>query len=306
MKNVLFALFAFSLLSGLAIAHEVDNESNSADKVALLTKKHDQIACRIDFYKDILNMAEKSTNQSNADLTSKLDSQLSTLKEEAQGGDREGFNTAMKEIISTSKDVVLSYNEIKTSIQGKSDVRKSLREHFLSAKQSMNNCLRLTHVDLAKTRVKNIRNWVDDAKKVRDRLRDRGIETSDMDDITSEAEERASELEESAKTEDADKVREKERETRQKHLHIWARFHLAKFQHLLDRLDDVAIEKGFQSDVDSVSSLIQKTESMVQEGVPYSAGEFETVHDNIKEISKQLRDLNKKIKDQPKEETGGE
>ncbi|MBI5051318.1 hypothetical protein HZC08_01020 [Candidatus Micrarchaeota archaeon] len=293
MKKVFFAILVFALL---AFAQDASAIEERSDKVDLLSKKHDRIVCRVQFYKTILGSAEENLNLSNPELVADLGAASQRLRSAAQAGDRAEFNSAMNELAKLSKDVVVDYNHAKGRLKGKSEVRKMLKEKFLAGKDDMNACLRLANINVAKARVNHVDKWVNHTMNISEKMKAKGINVTDLESITSQAREKSEKLSDAIHSGNSEKVDEVEREVRQSHLHLWARFHLSKLTLLLDRMDEVAAEKGYQSEVDSIKKLLEDTAALVNEGEPYSEGDFEQVYTNIKDASKQLRELYNNIK----------
>lgn len=289
-----FALFALSMLA-FAQGGELKELKDN-----VLVAKHDQIACRAAFYNGILQDAKdlgigSKYNISVDALREKLGADMAAMKAAAERGDRKGFLEAMHVLLQDSKDVVLVYNDVKNAVRKDKVMRLALRKSFTENKQEMAECLRENALHVGKAQVDYVKAWRLRQLERIEKLKEKGVNVSDMVSVVSEADEKTSELEDAVSTGDGQKVIEKEKELRQRHLHVWARYQIAQINAVLDRMTERANALGFDEDVEAINALLANTAEKVQVGKPYDQGDFEQVVANLKDAAQKLRELYKKI-----------
>lgn len=290
-KKILLGLFALMLVVSAA-----GSASENASLKNLLEKRYEQVSCRTSFYIDVLKNAESSTNVSSSDLISNLEESTSKLKQFADDGDRKGFNTMMNDILSASKGIVGKYNQAVSASKGNKQMRMSMRGMFVDRKQSAADCLKNANVKVAKERLNYVKDWKDQRENSVKDLKDKGIDISSMESVLSDVQSKIEALQSAINSNDVEKIAQAEKEIREAHLHLWAEFHTARFSAILDRIQGKAVEKGFQSDVDEIKSILADASTLAQKGTSYQEGEFEKVSSDLREASQKLNELYKKLR----------
>jgi len=290
--KLMFAIFAFSMLT---MAQGTDDNAKEA-KNDWMVAKGNQLECRATFYTSLLSDAKEfGSNVSIDEVIATINGHVTELKAAAANGDRKGFVDLMASLSQDSKDTVMKYTEIKKEIRKNKELHTKLRESFVEKKQEMSTCLRENALQLGKAQADYITDWRAKQLERIKKLQDRGVDTSSMSEVLSEADEKASELNDAVSTGDGDKVIEKEKEIRQQHLHIWARYNIAQISAVLARMTEPAKAAGLEADVNSINALLTDASAKVKEGIPYEDGEFQKVVSDLKDAAKKLRELYKKL-----------
>ncbi|HIH23278.1 TPA: hypothetical protein HA238_06120 [Candidatus Micrarchaeota archaeon] len=297
MNSGLKFVFAFFALSMLVMAQggELKELKNN-----VLVAKYDQVACRASFYDGILQDAKdlglgSRYNISVDALREKIGTDLVALKSAAENADRKGFLDAMQLLLQDGKDVVLTYNDVKNAVRKDKDMRLALRKSFVDNKQKMAECLRENALHVGKAQIDYVKEWRARQLERIKKLKEKGIDTTNMSDVVSEADEKVSELEDAVSTGDGQNVIEKEKELRQRHLHIWARYQVASIDAVLSKMNDRAVAMGYDEDVEDIRALLADVTDKTMPGKAYDQGDFETVVKELKDAAQKLRVLYKKI-----------
>ncbi|MBI5133585.1 MAG: hypothetical protein HZA83_02630, partial [Thaumarchaeota archaeon] len=278
MKNI-FAIFAlFALLVGTVFAQGPSVEL----KKNVLEMQYNKIGCGADFRIDILELMK--TKLADKVDAAKIDGMiaagkedLAALKTAADAGDRQAYNTALKELGDDLKEVGTYYVEVVHGLSAED--KKQLRGEYKAIQDKRTACVRAASLDLGAAQRDYISAWVDKGQNITDRLRARGLEVSKLDEIVSAARERHAKIADAVATGNGTVVNEKVKELRGEHLHLWARFHVERMRAILDALKDRAAEKGLSAEFDEIVDLLNRANDKVQEGQPYNEGEFKEVKD---------------------------
>lgn len=268
-------------------------------KKDVLEARYAKIECRFTFFKNVLADAQEAgVNVSIDDLTNSMESNMAELKSAADAGDVAAFRDALAALHEDAKEAIKKYREVRESLKGpeNKDLRKELREAFVNERQAMADCVGDSSIGLGRAHLEWLKAWRERAHNVSNRLSGKKMYTAELESIIAEGDEQIESLQDAVDSGNGSRVAEVEREVRERYLHIWARFHIERLRILLRALEERAIEKGYQEDVDAIAALLDGAAGKVKVGEPYNDGEFETVRSAIKDAASQLRELFKKIK----------
>lgn len=297
MKNILaFALFGMMLFS-MAFA---ENETN-ATKPDVLGLKYGMIECRVNAVISLVDYGEELNVSGGENISDTLSSDLETLKTYADSGNRKEFNTFVsKDLRSDLRDAVFYLKDVRREVmraeRGGTGNKTPVQEYFVQVKQERAECIQSVALAFAQEQVGEFEERLANMNKTIGALKNKSVDTSELEEIEAEAEENLNRMKEAVEGGNVTDIVATAKEIREQHLHIWARFHIAKLQAVLDAVDDEAIAKGYAADVEAIRVLLSDAERSVQPGVPYNAGEFEQVKKDLKGAHAKLRELIKKTR----------
>lgn len=293
-------LFAVSAVSAAGFEY---------DETPMLLAVHDNAKCRVDFTSDLIDsMVEESPEEENlTEYQDTLNEDLDELYDLAEEGDREGFKEYMRNTFEPNfRDAKQAMRESRDRIregeeQGQGKMWR-LRNEYLEHLEDYEGCHYESMKGIAEERVNWMNAVLEHWSERADDLADKGVDTSEMEDVIEDAEETivdAFEDEvESATT--GYGVR--------KALggyclgngcpngvnhHFYAKAEIAKLGGILDYLEEDAEEAGLGNMVGEAQGYLDSADGGVQDTGQnqYGQGVSETVWDNIRSAAETLRDI---------------
>ncbi len=295
-------MIAFASLLLLFAGAFADGNATNATKPDVLGLKYGLIECRINSLISLVEYGQENANVSGGDeIASTLSGDLTTLKAYADSKDRKGFNDFMKDALRNDmRNAVLYLKDVKRGSmrgnRGNNSNASSTKDYFDLVVKERAECLQGVALEFAKKQVDEIEGRVNDMNKTIGALRNKSVNTTKMEMVEKEAEENLDELKDAVEGGNVSEIQEKVKELREEHLHIWARFQIEKLEAILDTVDEDAISKGYSSDVDAITALIDGAESKVQVGSAYEPSEFEQVKSDLRNAHMKLRNLIMKLR----------
>lgn len=306
MKSSRLVFVSFAVLVLLASSLFVIAQEDAADTKVKETKRNDfnarisHIMCRVDLTKKQI------------DLLSGVDSNLSTYKAalDADVAKLKEFANAMNHKEFGSYFTTTFKDDLKKAVvaikSAKSDIRKAnltkeekttLKDGDKAAIAEFANCTNKAEKDWSDKRADHLNSWIEKWSRIIARMKDKGYDTAGMESVVSDAESKLLPALQAIKNATTKEARKTAMENaRNLHLHLWAKFEIARVKSLLMYVDDDAIAKGYQADVDAISAKLDEADKLAVSGKKYKDGEFETVWGVIRDAAKMLKDLNKKMR----------
>ncbi len=198
------------------------------------------------------------------------------------------------------KDAVIYLKDVRRElVRGKKDNTtdpNAVLDYFNEVKRERAECIQGVALAFAQEQQDEMNGRVKDMNKTIGKLKNKSVNTSEMEEVYEEAQENAEEMNEAIESGNGSEVIDTFKAIREEHLHIWARFHVAKLSAILDAVDEEAIAAGYESDVNGINALLAEVEGKVEPGTPYESGKFEEVKGSLKEAHQKLKDLIRKLR----------
>lgn len=287
-------MIAFASLLLLFAGAFADSNVSRPDVLGL---KYDLMGCRVDAVITLVEYGMDNTNVSGGDeIITVLEGDMETLGEYADAGDRLGFNSF---VIGTLRE------DLRNATIYLKDAKKELfkgggaqeaHDYFVSVVQDRAECIQGVALDFAQGEEIEIEKRLEAMNQTIGKLRNKSVDTSEMEDIYAQGMENFQELQDAIDTGNASTIYDTVQQIRGEHLHIWARFHIAKVRAILDTVDEEAIAKGYGDDVDEINGLLDHAAGLAAEGRPYNPGEFDHVKDDLKDAHELTRELIKNLR----------
>lgn len=298
MKGAIFAFFGLMLLAGV-FADDGNETVANLTKPDVLGLKYDIMKCRINAVISLVQYGENTTNVSDEGLAEKLAADLATLKAYADAKDRSGFNSF---VISTLKDdvrgAVFYLKDVKREVAkaGRNAAAQEGRDYFAQVKDERAACIQDVALAFAQENKGEIDEHIAAMNDTIAKLKNKSVDTSELESIRDEAEQNGDKLKGAIDRGNGSDVVDTVREIREQHLHIWARFHIAKLEAIVGAVDEEAAAKGYTAELDSINALLNDASGKVAVGTRYEPGAFEQVKNDLKDAYAKLRDLLKKLR----------
>lgn len=300
MRPIIIASFVI-LIVLLSMSVFAENHVITETKRNDFNARLSHISCRIDLTKKQIDLLS-STNTSIGSYKAALDADLAKLKELASAFNNKEFSDYYT---TTFKDNLR--NAVKAIKDVKLDVRKSnltreektsLRTNHKTAIAEFADCVNKADKELGEKRAGHLNAWLNRWNNIIAKMKEKGYDTSEMESVVSDAQSKllpALEEIKNASTKEARKTAMQN--ARNLHLHLWARFEIARVLSYLISIEDEAIEKGYQTEVNAIKAKLTGVSNLVVAGKKYGPGEFDSVWKAIKEATQMLKELNRKLKE---------
>ncbi|MDO8554017.1 MAG: hypothetical protein Q7S22_04375 [Candidatus Micrarchaeota archaeon] len=292
--SIIFTLLLFGTL-----CFAVETVPSNSLKANIFEMQYEKVACRADFYTATLDSVQNSgLNVSVDQLKSLIDMHKEALKVAADNEDSRAFNDALKLLQDDSKQLIITYanlkNVIPRGVAGK-EIKTKLKQDFNSNMDTRNSCIKDTSIVLGKVQLEYVKNWKESAETTVENLKAKGVDTSKMEEIISDLQLKIDTMDDVLATDDVNQIEIARKNIREEHLHIWARFQIARVDALLGAIESKATEKGLTVQVQEIRTLLSDADSKVTVGKAYDEGEFQQVQETLKQAVTKLRSLFKSV-----------
>ena len=293
---VIFMMFlAITLISAAVLAQDTDVDQNKRND---FNARLDHINCRINLVKKQIDLLS-GVDTSLSSYKSLLDTDYSKLQELASSFKVKEFS---EYFTNTFKDNFM--NAFKAIQAAKLNIRKSnltmeekisLRDNHKTAIAEFATCINQADKNLADKRAKYLDAWINRWNNVISKMKEKGFDTSEMEAVVAEAQDKLKPALESVRDSTKDTRKTVMENARALHLHLWAKFEIARVRSYLKSIENDAIAKGYQSEVDAIKAKLDQASNTAVKGKRYKEGEFESVWKLIKDATQMLKELNRKL-----------
>ncbi|MBI2449642.1 hypothetical protein HYV49_05090 [Candidatus Pacearchaeota archaeon] len=302
MKNKLlliavsFVVFTLLFSSGVLADYHKINESRRNDYTARL--KH--ISCRIELTKtqlDIFSVANSSVLVYKAPL----DADYSKLQELANLLNHKEFDryftTTFKDNLKNAVKAVQAekFGIKKTNITMQQKLNlKSLNKETIAA---FANCTNNADKNWSNARADHLNSWITRWNNIIAKMKEKGYDTAEMEVVVADAQNMLLPAIEAVRSATKKDIRTSMENARNLHLHLWARFEIARINTYLKSIESEAALAGYTAEISAIKAKLDQASNTAVTGKKYREGEFETVWSLIKDATKMLKELNKKLKE---------
>ncbi|MFH1182083.1 MAG: hypothetical protein V1702_03950 [Candidatus Woesearchaeota archaeon] len=296
MKPIILFALALLILASAAFADDNTTTRNN------LEARYTHLACRAELVKAQSDILSKLVNSTPAADT--INSNIEKLKEYADAGDVKGFNTYARTTLTTSfktfgSRLITAKNEWRTLNQSRRERREGIVQaiaDWKAATDAFSDCNNNAQRNIVTVRQQQITKAIENWNQVVTDMKAKGLNTTAEEAIIAEAEQLRAMLQEAQQITDDAAFQAKVEEIRQLHLHLWARFHIAKIESYLQQIEPKAIEAGKTEPVRQIKSLLDSSKAMAAKGNKYAEGEFEQTWQNIYQAGQKLKELAKSLR----------
>jgi hypothetical protein len=262
-----------------------------------LNARFAHLQCRVDLVgSQAANVAQYATSP-NLD---KLNQDMTSLKTYADAGDVTSFNKYVKDTLTPEykavKDGVAGARDSVRAMNLTAQQKTSLRNSWKTNIETFAECNANTRRDIVDKRKIIITDAVTQWEKEVTNMKSKGIDTAQAEQVIADATTLTTLLDDSLKLTDDDAFKQKLDEINDLHLHIWARFHVARLTSYENFIDLNATAAGYGTKITQIKTLLQSASDMAKPGKKYAEGEFKQTWQNIKDAQELLRNLVKDLK----------
>ena len=292
-----FLMFIILLSTTVLADYHTINETKRKDFNARL----EHIDCRIKLTEKQIDLLS-SLDDSITSYKTILDADYAKLQELANALNHKEFNQYItKTFRDNLKNAAEAIRDVKRDVRKSNLTREeriSLRDIHKTAIAEFADCIDKADKDWAERRAEYLNSWFNRWNNIISKMKEKGYDTSDMEGVVADAQNKLVPIIEEIKNAGTKEARKTAMQNaRDLHLHLWARFEIARISSYLKSIEDDAIAKGYQADVDAVKAKLEEASNFAVAGKKYKEGEFKTVWIVIKDTSKILKELNKKLKE---------
>ncbi|MEW6528322.1 MAG: hypothetical protein AB1391_00385 [Candidatus Micrarchaeota archaeon] len=265
------------------------------------------IECRTTTVTSILDYANQnnltggiSDTNSIMNAVSRLTADTTSLKTVASAKNKNEFkNTIMSTrsgLTHATQTIRAIARPTRNSITGRIEENTNFKTFIGTAKDTQTRCIRTVALNFSRAQIDEITSHLENMNNTIKVLRNKSVDTSKLDIMVKEAENAKNELSTAVGSENISDITRTIKTTREKHLHIWARFHITKIEAVVDSLSSEANSKGYSSMLGEIKSLLMDASGKIEVGRAYQSGEFEIVKNDIKQAQEKLKELIKKLR----------
>jgi len=295
-RKILVVLALFAVL-GIAIA----GQSMDDIKIDALNARLDRLECMVEFTKSQIDLIGRDIPQA-PDLSShegKLDADISTLQGYADVGNIKEFNSFIQATLKTDmQDAVSDMRDVKNNLRTYNltlITLQTLRSESGKNRESYTECLNSNVINIAQKNLDYYKIWIQHSEDTISDMNSKGYDTSEMDSLLSEFKEEIMDpLEAAVATGDVDEIRETRQESREKHLHAWANFNVARLNQYVARLEEADADNEYTEEIESIKNNIDNAASIASKG-KYSRDDLTNVYNYLRQAALEIQDLAKKM-----------
>jgi hypothetical protein len=266
-----------------------------------LDARYSHLVCKINLgVAQAENLADYVSADTLTEQNDQIISDLEILNGYVESGNVSAFNNFEKTTLRTDvkdlQDLIKGLTHDIKALNLSDEEKKSIRDSWKESVSAYAQCNSESKKDVVSARSNFIDEQISEWNDAIEAAKLEGIDTSDLEEIVADAQELSKILDEAANATTDDLMKAKIDEVRNLHLHLWARFNIAKVDAYLSEVETQANEAGKQDKVAEIRELLSEASAIAQPGKVYADGEFQATWQKIKSASDKLRELVKSLK----------
>jgi hypothetical protein len=270
-----------------------------------LEARYSHLVCKINLgIAQSENLADYTSAETLTDLNDKIISDLEILNGYVELGDVTAFNTYERTTfnpdVKSLQDLIKSLTQNIKALNLSDEEKKSIRDSWKESVSAYSECNSESKKEIVFARSNFIDEQINEWNDAIKAAILAGVDATEMESIVNEAEELSNLLDQAANATTDDQMKSNIEEIRDLHLHLWARFNIAKVDAYLTLVEQQANDSGMQNDVAEIRQLLDEASAKAQPGKVYGDGDFQATWQNIKDASNKLRQLVNSIKEKNK------
>jgi hypothetical protein len=303
MKNAFTMILAIAALAGIAFAAGFEQERGDA-----LQARYSHSVCfseQANAIADAYLECYATTDSELSSLQGQLATDMAALKSAADAANAQDFHQLLTGAI--KDDLAAMTGRLKEIRQGMAGVgrngsqaRQCIVAAFKTSREEFGACKDNAVLEDGRTTLAWFNMWRGRWQEVITNMSGKNLSTSQMQSILGEADASAQSMQSAIDSGNPETVRSTAKSLREQHLHLWARFSIARVQSYLDALEPYANQYGMQGKVSEIRGLLSSASSLAQSGRAYSDGEWKTAWDTIKSAGQKTNELMKAIREAKK------
>jgi hypothetical protein len=309
MKWMIWGLVLMSLVMAVGNGLSGDAKEN------MLQARYSQMECRAQFMYQVMENAEGFDPDASLQRErTQLQEQMQLMQQYANEGNYASFNQEMVQTrnayTTAMQGVRNAHQNALNKAQGEgsgagtpggpgaggngsedaSQMRNRMLQQHQEAQGEYAECMRTATRSRVHAEKESFIEWHGKGKNVAAQMKERGYDTSGLEETLAEAEGVSDELESDADTAgNHEEMNEMRRNAWKKEFYLWTEFHVERFNLLLDRMDEKS-DGEYTSQIEEIRALLA-TALELNEDQSYDAEEAAEAKQILNDAAEQMRDL---------------
>ena len=305
MKWMIWGLVLMSLVMAVGNGLSGDAKEN------MLQSRYSQMECRASFMYQVMDNAEGF--DSDADLVqerTQLQEQMRVMQQYANEGDYASFNQQMMQTRNAYTNAMQgarnAHKNVLNKAQGEGtgpggpgagngsedafQMRDQMLQQHQEAQGEYSSCMGDATRSRVHAEVESFQEWHGKGQNVAEQMKERGYDTSGLEETLAEAEGVSEELEEDVDSAgNYEEMNEMRKNSWKKEFYLWTEFQVARFNLVLDR---IAENTGgeYAGEIEQIRVLLGTTTEMGSNG-QYTTSEAAQAKETINEAAGEIRGL---------------
>jgi hypothetical protein len=301
MKNKIILMLVMMLaLTGVAIAETNDTDNTYAQA---LNVRYEHLQCKVDFTVGQIELLEKYVPEAVSDNLSsskdKLDDDMDALKDHVDDGNKTAFDKYLGDTFRPDfQKATQELNNIKKNFKTynvSNETKAKIVSDLKTLKEEYANCTSDKEIKMGTIMEKHMENWNKQWENVIERMKQKGMNTTDMETLIAEINAKNQELSALLYSKNITNLGVFIKGYRDEGLHYAARLELGKLKSYKGKLDPESIKYNLSGKDNNISKHIEKAEKYAQVGHKYQEGEFEYAWNEIRQANNDMKDMSKKV-----------
>jgi len=305
MKWMIWGLVLMSLVMAVGNGLSGDAKEN------MLQSRYSQMECRASFMYQVMDNAEGF--DSDADLVqerTQLQEQMRVMQQYANEGDYASFNQQMMQTRNAYTNAMQgarnAHKNVLNKAQGEGtgpggpgagngsedafQMRDQMLQQHQEAQGEYSSCMGDATRSRVHAEVESFQEWHGKGQNVAEQMKERGYDTSGLEETLAEAEGVSEELEEDVDSAgNYEEMNEMRKNSWKKEFYLWTEFHAERFNLLLDRMDERS-EGKYSSQIGDVRALLTNSLELNQDK-SYGTSEAAEAKQMLNEAAQQMRGI---------------
>jgi hypothetical protein len=308
MKHKFFMMLIMMLvLTGLAMAETNNTEINDTDindtYTQALSVRYEHLQCKTDFTIGQIELLEEYIPEAVSDNFSssknRLDTEMDKLKDYVDDANKNTFDSYLANTFRPDfQKITQELNSIKKDFR-KYNVSNETKTEFIDElkdlKEDYTECISDKEIKMGTVMEKHMGNWNKQWENVIERMKQKGMNTTEMEVLIAEINAKNQELNALLESKNITNLGEFIKGYRDDSLHYAAKLEIGKLKSYKVKLDPELSRYNLSKTDDNVSKHIEKAEKYTQAGDKYQEGEFEDSWNEIGQANKDMKDMSKNV-----------
>jgi hypothetical protein len=169
--------------------------------------------------------------------------------------------------------------------------KMSLRNDWKTITETYSKCNADTRRIIVESRKNIIDVDIDKWNTEVESMKGKGLDTAEMELVIADGSQLSGMLDDALKLTSDSEFKTKIDEINDLHLHIWARYHIARLNSYIVKIEATPGSTEYADELNSIKALLNEAENLATPGRKYGNGEFTTTWNNIKQAQNELKGI---------------
>jgi hypothetical protein len=304
-------VIAFVMLMAVtAIVKAEENETgDSVDKAInteALSVRLDNLQCKVDFSKTQVELVDKYLDKDLNEYLDEVTADLNDLKDLRDTGNKSAFDTYVENVFRPDfQNLTQQLNSVKSqwkSYNLSNESYTAFKKGLKDAQSQYANCTSDKEDKMTIVLEKHYTHAENKWQDMTDKMDKKNISTENMTVVIEELQARLEKLQDAIKSGNKTLIEQTLKEIRDEHLHLWARFHAARLEGYMKKMEPLTNKYGKSEQMKTMKKQLEDVSKYVSPGKKYDKGDFDKVWEGLSNTSKDMRDTAKEMLKQQNED----